>query len=226
MSTASTHRPFFGAVLLGALLVFGSGPTHAAGASEATGVPDQNGEADASARGYQRTVHPYRIPDVRLTDTGRREIDFGAAIDGQASTIIGFIFTTCAGVCPVITANMTRAVPELDKLGGDYRVFLVSIDPEYDTPEKLSDYARRFKTGEQITFLTGDTASVHEVLRAFNAVYLGGRKMNHQPVTLIRAGHDAPWVRLDGLVTGRDLARELALAIEHNAPQKLSATAR
>ncbi|PKO56252.1 MAG: hypothetical protein CVU28_03645, partial [Betaproteobacteria bacterium HGW-Betaproteobacteria-21] len=181
------------------------------------------GQAGVSGREYHRTAHAYRTPDVRLTDTSEREIDFGAAIDGQEFTIIGFIFTTCAGVCPVITANMTRAVPELDKLGGDYRVFLVSLDPEYDTPRKLRDYAQRFKAGEQITFLTGDSASVHEVLRAFNTVYLGGKKMNHQPVTLIRAGRNAPWVRLDGLVTGRDLAREVALAIDENAARNLSA---
>ncbi len=181
-------------------------------------------DAEEASPNYQRTTHPYRIPQVELTDSHQKTVDFASAIDGQSATIISFIFTTCAGICPVITANMSRAVPELDKIDTTYRVFLVSLDPEYDTPERLREYARRFKAGEQISFLTGSLDAVHEVLRAFNAVYLGGKKMNHLPVTLIRANRRSDWVRLDGLVDGRDVARELALAVDAAQRQNLSAS--
>jgi protein SCO1 len=168
-------------------------------------------------RTYVRTEHQYRIPQVRLVDADETIVDFAAALRAQDTTIISFIFTTCAGVCPVITANMAHAIPELDKLGADYRVFLVSLDPEHDTPARLREYADRFRTGEKIRFMTGDGAAIFEVLRAFNSIYLGGLKMNHQPVTLIRTGRDGAWVRLDGMVNGRSLAHEVGLALNHGA---------
>lgn len=203
--------------LLGTLSLVLVGFSVFAGVTTADGAAAAQGKITSDAveepQQYQRTTHPYRIPQVVLTDSHRREVDFASEIDGEEATIISFIFTTCAGICPVITSNMSRAVPELDKISTNYRVFLVSLDPEYDTPERLSDYASRFKATKKISFLTGSLDEVHEVLRAFNAVYLGGRKMNHLPVTLIRANRHQNWVRLDGLVESSDVVRELALAL-------------
>lgn len=167
---------------------------------------------DAHERSYRRTVHRYRTPQVQLVDVADTVVDFSVALRAHDTVMVSFIFTTCGGVCPVITANMARAIPELNRLGIDYGIYLVSLDPEHDTPARLHEYGEKFRLDDQIRLLTGDSAAVFEVLRAFNAVYLGGRKMNHQPVTLIRAGGGAAWIRLDGMIDGPSLAREVALA--------------
>lgn len=205
------------------LICMGPGAIDTAGAAasqEGAALVDEHAAHRAQAtldHSYVRTEHQYRIPQVRLVDANETVVDFAAALRAQDTTIISFIFTTCAGVCPVITANMAHAIPELDKLEADYRVFLVSLDPEHDTPARLREYAERFRTGEKIRFMTGDAAAIFEVLRAFNSIYLGGLKMNHQPVTLIRTGRDGAWVRLDGMVNGRSLAREVGLALNQRA---------
>ena len=57
-----------------------------------------------------------------------------------------------------------------------------SIDPEYDTPERLRKYAALFNAGPQWQFLTGSLANSVAIQKAFD-VYRGN-KMNHEPTYL------------------------------------------
>jgi protein SCO1/2 len=99
------------------------------------------------------------------------------------------------------------------RLGSDsekVRMISVSIDPEYDTPDALKAYAQRFKAGPQWAFLTGSQDDSIAVQKAFDADR--GDKMNHAPLTLIRATRDSQWIRYDGFATAAELTEEL-----HNA---------
>lgn len=55
--------------------------------------------------------------------------------------IADFIYTSCPGPCPVLSANMARLQRALPP-----SVLLVSftVDPERDTPEALAEYGKRF----------------------------------------------------------------------------------
>jgi protein SCO1/2 len=142
----------------------------------------------------------YTLPEVTLVDSAGEPVGFPGVTDIAERTVISFIFTSCAGICPMITANMARAVPELDEMGDDYQILLISVDPEYDTPARLAEYAERFRTGAKIRFLTGDRENVFQVLRSVEALYEGSNKMNHQPVTLISSSETGDWIRIDGLI--------------------------
>lgn len=146
------------------------------------------------------TDKEYALPEVALVDSAGETVQFSTITGDAERTVISFIFTSCAGICPMITANMARAVPALDELGDDYQILLISVDPDYDTPARLSEYADRFNTGEKIRFLTGDRESVFRVLRSLEALYEGSNKMNHQPVTLISGAERGGWTRIDGLI--------------------------
>lgn len=178
-------------------------------AAEAKSATGKQGGGKRAERSYGYSVRRYKIPDVGLIDANGTSVDLTSAVESADTVVVGFIFTTCQGVCPVITATMANATRELDKDGRDYRMLLVSLDPEYDTPERLNDYAKRFRAGERISFLTGSRDDIFEMLDRFDSLYLGGRKMNHQPVTLIRNRGDEVWVRLDGLVDARSLVSEV-----------------
>ena len=83
----------------------------------------------------------------------------------------------------------------------------ISIDPEYDTPAKLREYAARFGTGSQWKLLTGSLENTIAVQKAFG-VYAGD-KMDQKPVTFIKAkGSDNMWLRLDGLVDASQIIKE------------------
>ncbi|MGI9334845.1 MAG: SCO family protein, partial [Gammaproteobacteria bacterium] len=87
------------------------------------------------------------------------------------------------------------------------RLVSISIDPEFDTPDRMREYAGRYDAGPAWDFLTGRLEDIQAVQRAFRA--LRGDKMNHAQMSFLRASGDAPWVRLEGMASARDLMREL-----------------
>jgi protein SCO1/2 len=75
--------------------------------------------------------------------------------------IASFIFTSCADVCPAITARMARLSDDLRRegmLGESVRLVSFTVDPERDTPAVLREYARGFGglPPAEWAFLTGD----------------------------------------------------------------------
>ena len=54
--------------------------------------------------------------------------------------VADFVFTRCRGICPVMTESLADLQAELEP---ESPVKLVSftVDPEYDTPERLTEYA-------------------------------------------------------------------------------------
>ena len=69
--------------------------------------------------------------------------------------LAGFVFTHCAGPCPLISAQMSALQRPLAEFE-DVRLVSLSVDPERDTPAVLSDYARRYEADpDRWLFLTG-----------------------------------------------------------------------
>lgn len=187
-------------LLLPALLAL-SGPTHA-------------GEGE---RNFVVTEQVYALPDVTLVDSAGDAVGISEITGDAGRTVISFIFTSCAGICPMITANMARAVPSLDEMDDDYQILLISVDPEYDTPARLTEYADRFGTGRKIRLLTGDRGNVFRVLRSLEALYEGSNKMNHQPVTLISGAEPDGWTRIDGLIGSEVLIEQYRKVVTGSA---------
>lgn len=173
--------------------------------------------AGPAERNFVVTETVYTLPDVTLVDSAGHPVRFSEITGDAERTVISFIFTSCAGICPMITANMARAVPELDQIGGDYQILLISVDPEYDTPARLAEYADRFRTGPRIRLLTGDRGDVFRVLRSLEALYEGSNKMNHQPVTLISSSEPGGWTRIDGLIGSEVLIEQYRKVVSGSA---------
>ncbi|MDT8449830.1 MAG: SCO family protein [Wenzhouxiangellaceae bacterium] len=168
---------------------------------------------------YLVSQREYELPDVTLVDTHGRPVPARSLAGDGERTIVSFIFTSCAGICPMITANMVRAVPELDDIRSDYRIVLISVDPEFDTPRRLAEYAERFRAGSKIEFLTGSSRDVFKVLRSMDAHYEGDNKMNHQPVTLISLDAPGRWLRIDGLIGSEVLVEQYRDVVTTSAGQ-------
>jgi protein SCO1/2 len=160
-----------------------------------------------SMRRAQRTTADYKLPDVQLVRDDGVSVPLAKALDDGRPVAVEFIFTTCTTICPVMSRVFARLQ---EKLGGDRdRVQLVSIsiDPEQDTPARLAEYARRYHAGPGWRFYTGTTEASVAAQRAFDAYR--GDKMDHTPVTFLRAAPGRRWVRIDGFATADELAREL-----------------
>jgi protein SCO1 len=92
--------------------------------------------------------------------TGRpvTEADFADRV-----CITSFIFTRCPLSCPRISSIMRSLQGKL--AGTGVTLVSISVDPEYDTPAVLSEYARRFGAdADRWWFLTGPKDVVYRVI--------------------------------------------------------------
>ena len=158
------------------------------------------------APGYQRLLASYDVPAVTMVNQESQQVNLRELLDADEPVMLNFIFTSCTAICPAMSATFSSVQGKLGSDSGQLRMVSVSIDPEYDTPEALSAYARRFGAGPQWEFLTGSLDDSIAVQRAFDADR--GDKMNHVPMTLFRATQDAQWVRYEGFVTAEQMVKE------------------
>jgi protein SCO1 len=75
--------------------------------------------------------------------------------------VTDFFFTRCPTVCPLLTQKMLRVQQQAHERGLPVRFASFSVDPRYDTPERLTTYARdhRIDTSNW-TLLTGPLDAV------------------------------------------------------------------
>lgn len=87
-----------------------------------------------------------------------------AAMAGHVS-IVSFIFTRCDTICPVISMKMQRIQERTFDVGDKVKLVSFSVDPQYDTPERLAEYAKRYEAEpERWRFLTGPYDKVHALI--------------------------------------------------------------
>ncbi len=103
------------------------------------------------------------LPSFELLDQQARP--FGTRdLDGKV-WVASFIFTRCATICPRITARMAQVQDRTRQLAPAFHLVSFSVDPEYDTPARLADYARAHRASPRLwTFLTGREESVKQAV--------------------------------------------------------------
>jgi len=106
-----------------------------------------------------------QVPSFQMVDQEGRAVT-EADMTGRVH-LVGFIYTSCPDVCPAITAQMAGMQAQLARAGLSDRVHLLSItvDPEYDTPERLAAYAKVYGANTATwRFLTGRPNHVRSVV--------------------------------------------------------------
>ena len=169
---------------------------------------DEHAEHSAmmDQKGYRVEEASYELPDVTLTDQNGNKVSAAALFNGEDPMMVSFIFTTCTTICPVLSAIFTQAQKRYGEELDGVKLISISIDPDYDTPARLREYAQRFHAKEGWTFLTGDIDAIIEVLTSLDAY--NGDKMNHIPLNLIRKQGSSTWLRLEGFPDASDLVKE------------------
>ena len=103
------------------------------------------------------------VPDFALTDQGGRMVRL-ADLRGKI-VAVNFLYTRCPlpDVCPRLAANFALLQKRLR--GKDLVLLSVTVDPDYDTPAVLAEYAKRWGAEENTwRFLTGDVAKLAAAL--------------------------------------------------------------
>lgn len=80
-------------------------------------------------------------------------------------TIVSFIFTRCDTVCPVTAMKLERIQEKTFDVGAVVKLVSFSVDPKYDTPPKLAEFAKRYRANpERWHFVTGPFDKVYELV--------------------------------------------------------------
>ena len=78
--------------------------------------------------------------------------------------VASFLFTRCTGPCPMVRSTLKKLETRLK--GTDARLVTFSVDPSFDTPEVLAEYASGVQADpKRWLFVTGDKAAIHELIR-------------------------------------------------------------
>lgn len=109
------------------------------------------------------------VPAFELTAQDGRTVSLN---DLQGKVwIANFVFTECAGPCPLLSSHMAKVQSRLAQDNLDVQLVSFSVDPETDTPEVLTTYGEAFHADfKRWTFLTGDKQKVYDLI-------LGGFKL-------------------------------------------------
>lgn len=133
------------------------------------------------------------VPDVEVVTHEGKKVRFYSDLVQGKSVAVNFIFTNCSTICPASGAMFAT----LQKQSGHgVRFISVSIDPSYDTPERLAAWSKRFRTGPGWTLVTGKQAAIDAIVKAFGAT--SGRPQDHQPLTIIGSDATHTWAKLYG----------------------------
>lgn len=138
------------AVMIGALAVFRA-VIESRRQGGASGVPIVS--ADVSAASSHAPAVLGQAPSFELIERSGRAVH-SDELRGHV-WIADFIFTRCLGPCPTMTANMARLQGMIAD-APNIRLVSFTVDPEYDRPDVLREYAAKF--GADATrwlFLTG-----------------------------------------------------------------------
>ena len=104
-----------------------------------------------------------------LINQNGEKVIFPENIEGNI-TVMGFIYTHCPDICPMTTHNMYLTEKKLKEDGIENVKFVaLSFDPDRDTPEVLTQFAKiRELDFNTWTLLTGDKSTINDLLKRFD----------------------------------------------------------
>lgn len=117
-----------------------------------------------------------------------------AALQGHV-TLVSFLFTRCDTICPVTTMKMQRLQDKTFDVGAKIKLVSFSVDPAYDTPERLALYAQRYHADPtRWRFVTtspgGPTDKMHDLIEGplMNSMANEGKTPSGAPA-IAHSGH-------------------------------------
>ena len=133
-------------------------------ASQATRSRRGNEPRAMAADSVDRFEPLFDAPNFKLSDQDGKQV---SSDDLRGSVYIAdFIFTNCAGPCPVMTSKLVELEFKLTR--GDVKLISFTVDPQRDTPEVLKEFAQRSGADEsRWRFLTGTVEQMRDAAVGF-----------------------------------------------------------
>lgn len=163
------------------------------------------------------------IPDTIVYDQDGKRLNFYNDLVKGRTVVINFVFTTCTGVCPTLTARFRQLQQQLATRSSDTRMISISVDPITDVPARMKEYAERFHAGAGWTFVTGGKPEIDALLRSLGSGV--ANKADHTNTALIINDAARTRTRVSALAPTTTLA-DLVVEVAARKARALEAEAR
>lgn len=157
------------------------------------------------------------IPDLPVLTQDGKSVRFYSDLVKGNTVAVNFVFTNCKTICPMLGGMFTNLQKQSAR---GVRLITISIDPGFDTPQRLKQWGAKFHPEESWTFVTGRQADIDQIVKAFGAYT--ARPQDHLPVTIIGSDATGVWTRNYGFLSGPELSAVVS-RVNEEAPQKVEA---
>jgi len=112
---------------------------------------------------------PWEVDPFQLTDQNGEVVNLDRLRDHWTFVYLGYTF--CPDVCPTTLASLGAVDKRLaaDDRNTHVQYLFVSVDPNRDTPERLSEYVGYF--GDRFTGATGDPEALEDFANSIGQVF-------------------------------------------------------
>ncbi len=101
--------------------------------------------------------------EYEVTDQFGESVHFPESFEGKVM-LVGYVYTHCPDICPMITYNMRDIQREIENQE-EFMLVSVSFDPDRDTPEVLYEYAESYRLNQDNwRLLTGERSEIESML--------------------------------------------------------------
>lgn len=164
--------------------------------------------AQVGAEGPEMRLDPANaseyFPDLPLVNQDGESMLFYSDLIADKKVVINVFFTSCVGVCPMLSQKMAAVQRELgDRLGKEVRLVSISVDPKTDTPQRLKAYAARFEARPGWYLLGGDKENVDGVLQKLGQYVKD--KEGHSNILLVGNLETGRWKKVFGLAPAKEV---------------------
>ncbi|HLL02970.1 MAG TPA: SCO family protein [Myxococcaceae bacterium] len=150
---------------------------------------------------------------VLVTQDGKK-VHFYSDVLKNRVVVISFLFTRCPTACPLITQQLNQLKARLaERFGREVFFVSISVDSEYDTPERLKEFALKHQAAHPgWTFLTGKKSDVDQVIARLGQ-YVENIE-SHSTVLIAGNEKRRHWLKLRPDMPSATLAERLRLLAE------------
>lgn len=140
------------------------------------------------------------LHDRTLVDQDGRPVKFASEVIGDRFVVVDSFYTTCAQICPILSAIFMELQERLGSRQGKEVVLVsITVDPVTDIPPRLKEYAQTWNAGPGWAFLGGEKQDVDRVLAGLG-MYASDFTA-HPAMILVGDGRSGKWTRYYGFAS-------------------------
>lgn len=132
------------------------------------------------------------------------------------TVVFSAFFSRCQAVCPPLNAKLMELQRALGpRVGKDVLFVSITVDPEFDTPARLSEMATKLHARPGWLLMSGSPEQVHTALLRLG--YATPEKEAHSPLLVIAREQTGVWKKAHGFAPMDDLL-QIVRAVIDEAP--------